>query len=164
MPGHCQGPDNSHKRFRQNRTNLRHFGPRGLGSDGQNNQLGWCKSDPGLDKEARQRPSAWRSSLCSDKAPWPSEKFWRVVGHHAVGNVCSTEVTPGWIDVQTNWPYRLGSQPGAISDKNWGFLEILVSNIIRGPHMPQHCPDKVSIRSPWLRPTPDKNPQWGCAP
>ena len=47
-------PDNSHKCLRQNPTNLGHFGPRGLGSDRQNSQLGWYKSDPGSDKEAHQ--------------------------------------------------------------------------------------------------------------
>ena len=45
----------SHKCLRQNWINLGHFGPRGWGSDGQNIQLGWCKSDPGSDKEAHQR-------------------------------------------------------------------------------------------------------------
>ena len=60
--------DNSCKCLRQNRTNLGHFGPKAWGPFRQNGQLGWCKSDPGLDKKIRQdmevRSIVWTRPLC----------------------------------------------------------------------------------------------------
>ena len=59
-----------------------------------------------------------------------------VVSQHLVTNACSTEVTPGWIGVRTNWAYRLGRFRTKMPkfrkfcpDKNGRFREILGSNI-----------------------------------
>ena len=130
---------NSYKCLRQNRTNLRHFGPRGWGSDGQNSQLGWCKSDPGSDKEARQRMEV-RSTF--GQGPLAERKFsdelwelwvtmkWQMPGQQRqrlVGSVFGQIGPTGWKvgRFRTKMPKFRKFCP----DKNWRFREILGSNI-----------------------------------
>ena len=135
-------PDNSHKCLRQNRTNFGHFDPRGWGSDGQNSQLGWCKSNPGSDKEACQHmevrstfgqgPLAERNFFDELWELWVTLKRQCLVnrGNALIGSVFGQIGPTGWEVSLGRFRTKMPKFRKICPDKNGRFWEILGSNIV----------------------------------